>query len=162
MLLFIFQLLLSNKLRLFFLFPKFMIIKVSTFFLFWPHFCHLVAINPVPIFLFVFFCLFLFASKRNSQNEQLVSCLSFLCVSWNNLVKVGPIHIAFTRRLVAKFWFHSKLPTFVLWFSTSHLFFTLSIQSSTKSFSFQFGPMVKSTTPTYSIVTLVQLDVCTF
>ena len=138
-----------------------MIIKVPTFF-----YVDRIFVIKLPSiqsqFSFSFFCLFLFASKRNSQNEQLVSCLSFLCVSWNNLVKVGPIHIAFTRRLVAKFWFHSKLPTFVLWFSTSHLFFTLSIQSSTKSFSFQFGPMVKSTTPTYSIVTLVQLDFCTF
>ena len=85
MLLFIFQLLLSNKLRLFFLFPKFMIIKVPTFFYFDRIFViKLPSIQSQFSFSFFFAYSFLHKKETAKMNIWFLVCLETI---WSKSVQ---------------------------------------------------------------------------
>ena len=90
MLLFIFQLLLSNKLRLFFLSPKFMIIKVPTFFYFDRIFViKLPSIQSQFSFSFFFAYSFLHKKETAKMNSWFLVCLSYVCLEtiWSKSVQ---------------------------------------------------------------------------
>ena len=89
MLLFIFQLLLSSKLCLFFVFPKFMIIKVPIFSIltaFLSLSCHQSSPNfPFPFFAYSF----LHKKERAKMNSWFLVCLFLVCLEtiWSKSVQ---------------------------------------------------------------------------